>query len=220
MVVTQDYIGDVICLFDNGERFMVNHISDNLLFYQSEDGARGCMAVHSVKGGVERDAKRIESFHKNVALVNVLDAAETAARHRLISARGNEMERTEAERVLNVTKEQRHTYLARLRGERETICPGTALAGQFLDALHTEQPGCSAMFFGVAVQRQNGSEPSFRINGGVYSTEDAASYLGAISLNRRERQIVFSDLLSSAQRRAGQQTSGVKKTRYFSRDEI
>ena len=220
MVVTKDYIGDVICRFDNGERFVINHISDNLLFYQSESGARGCMAAHSVDGGVERDPERIESFRKNVAFANVLEAAENAARRRFAPGQGDALDLMESDRVLDVTKEQRSTYLARLQEERQTVRPGAELAGQFLDSLHVERPGCSATFFGVTVLHQNEAEPSFCINGGVYSREDAAAYLSDVTLNREERATSFSDLISSAQHRAAQQAQGANKARDFSRDEI
>ena len=210
MVVTKEQIGNVFCRYDNGERFIVNNVSDDLMFYQRENGVRECVSVHSVNGGVARDPARVEAFHTNLALARVLEGAEKAARNRLSSHKYDELERREASRVLSMVGEQRVAMDDRLKSERQTVKAGADLAGQFLDDLSRTAPGTTAVFFGATVKHCGHVSFTpfyhvFHVNGepGI-SAYEATSALSELTAEKPNLTPSFENLLASAKNRAAQ----------------
>lgn len=207
MYVTKEHVGDVICQYDTGERFMVNQVLTDFMSVQKEDGTYEAYPSLMVNGAVDLDAERNASFHTNLELARMLYASEMAARRRLVPGQSDELDRQEASHALNLIKEQHTTFLARLQTEGQTRKAGPALADQFLDDLIQQEPGTTAVFFGSVVQYccdHNG--PSFYINGKLDKSREAASTaLSELTAVQPNRTASFEALLKSAKDRAAQQ---------------
>lgn len=208
MVVTKKYIGDVICRYDSGERFLIDSVLGNLVFFQKENGKRECAANRSISGGIERDITRIASFHANLAFAHALDAAEGAARRRLSPGQPDELAKQEASRILAVIGEQRSAFNERLNSERQAAKAGPDLASQFLDSLSQRPAGASATFFGVTVQFCGGPSHFFRLadSPAVWDQQAMASFLSELTAGSPARKALsFENLISSAKDRASRQ---------------
>ena len=151
MIITKDNIGDIICEYSSGERFLVDNIADRYLYRQEENGENTCIIMQEIAGGIETDEARIDSFHSNVALAKALEAAEMAALRRLVPGQYDSREQQQAARVLEIVDDQRSTFLSRLRQERSTTRAGCGLAEQFLEELNQQGPGTTGVFFGEPV---------------------------------------------------------------------
>ena len=177
MVISKDNIGDIICEFPTGKRFLVGNVEDRFCYRQEENGWRTCSTERLVEGGVERDLDRVSSFHDNLNLALALDAAELAAVRRLVPGQYDTMEQQEAARVLEIVDEQRQAFHSRLQNEHRTTKAGTALAEQFLVELDGRDSGSTGVFFGLTVKCvRPGSH--FQCNGMMsLSKSEANAYL-------------------------------------------
>ncbi len=207
MVITKENIGDVICQYNNGERFKVQNISDNVLFIQKEDGTYASFASCIVAGGVEYDEARIASFHTNLSLARVLNAAQAAVERRFTPDQYDVVERQNASRVSEVVAEQRAEFSRRLQTNRQTLKAGHALADQFLNDLIQKAPGTTDVFFGAAVQYHNDAETiSFSVDHAPAQNMQAAKVLLSERTAEPPTQAMsFDDLVKSATDRAKQQ---------------
>ena len=130
MVITKENIGDVVCEYSSGKRFLINNMSDGYIYCLEENGENTCIMAQEDSYGIETDENRIASFHNNVALAQALDAAELAALRRLVPGQYDFREQQEAARVLEIVDDQRTIFLSRLRYERSTTKAGAPSVGK------------------------------------------------------------------------------------------
>lgn len=207
MVITKENIGDVVCEYSSGKRFLINNMSDGYIYCLEENGENTCIMAQEDSYGIETDENRIASFHNNVALAQALDAAELAALRRLVPGQYDFREQQEAARVLEIVDDQRTIFLSRLRYERSTTKAGASLARQFLEELDRLGPGTTGVFFGEPVTcMQQGV--GFSLCGfQSVKLEEAKGYLADLTLASFHSPISLDVRLASAIDHAGSHCS-------------
>ncbi len=211
MIVTKEHVGDIVCEYDNGTRFVVNGVSDHKVFLQRETGEFACI-TDQFCGAVESDSDRVESFRNNLSLVQALNAAETAAhRHQLSPCLGIEALADDTQ-VLDFVSAQRRAFHARLEQEAAARKAGVSLAGQFLHDLSAAGPGAHGTFFGVEVRHLGNNrqeEPFYDISGFCkHNTSAAVSLLSELTPKSSFSRHSIDDKIASALDRAKQREEG------------
>lgn len=204
MVVTKEHIGNIVCEYESGYRFLIQNVTDQNLYYHQENGEYYCIPLQAINGGVETDGTRVASFRDHLAVARALQAAEIAAARRLIPGEYHSLEQQNTARILDIVKEQRETLEADLQQQRKTMRAGSALAEQFLEALEVKGPGATDMFFGASVTCFDNE--TFFVEGELCkSFQEARGRLSGCTLASPVKNQPFDEILNSAKKRVQSQ---------------
>ena len=198
MIILRDHIGEIICEYESGLRFLIQNVSDRFLYCQKENGGSECIAAHHIAGGIEREESRVTSFHDNLALAQALDAAEMAALRRLVPGHYDTLDQQEVARVLEIVDNQRTILESRLVSERRETTAGPALAEQFIEELEGIGSSATRVFFGSEVTCVQKGTSYLLDDLEVTSRQALKSHLSALSVQRSHTAQTFEEKLSSA----------------------
>lgn len=115
MHIANEKNGHIICEHDKETQFRASEVSGQQMIYTDEADFPICKGGDDMKYGTEENKERLDAFHRNSAISDVLNAAAAAATRKLSSREMDPEEYENAICVLDVVEEQRALVEERLR---------------------------------------------------------------------------------------------------------
>ena len=201
MHITSANCGDMLCLYQTGERIRILNVDERAITFEREDGQRFATFDRSIDAIVDRDQSRLALFDKNSQLGRTLLAAKLRAHRTLTDVRPiNTTAFQEATNIMDVVQQQLHTMDRRMIQERIAETPGKDLAATFLSQLYEQGTGSHDTFWGHRVENVSPATGTFSIDGQRCSYSDAEARLSQVRY-KEPHKCLDAQISSANQRR-------------------
>lgn len=108
MVITKENKGNIIYDCKSGAHYHVDDVVDQKIFCTDEAGFHVCIGVDEMEYSIQENKERLDLFHRNATMSDVLSAAAASATRKLRSPELYPEDMVEdAIRVLEIVEEQR-----------------------------------------------------------------------------------------------------------------
>lgn len=181
MHITSANCGDMLCLYQTGERIRILDVNERTILFERENGRHYATFDRNFNAFTDNDPDRLARFNKNAQLGRTLLAAKIRANGILTDIRpitGNA--RQEASGVLDVAQQQLSVMEQRIAQERAAETPGRELANAFLSQLYEQGTGSHDTFWGHRVENVSQMTGTFSIDGQRCDYSDAEARLSQV----------------------------------------
>lgn len=218
MHLTDSNTGNIIFLYQTGERIKIDSITDDHISIIMENGSQYTTKDRFIEGIIDDDPSSTAIFENNALIGKGLNAARASALKKLLSDITPE-EKQEADLVWKSTEKQLEHLNSRIQNSRNVATK--KLVDTFLSELYERGAGSHDYFMGHRVEVSSSWTGEFKIDGEVYDIESASELLlrqgrGQISAEATKSNKPLSEIISNAESR--QRNTGSSQANQLNRN--
>ena len=174
MQLTERNTGDIIFMYQTGKRVKVDSVTDENIYFVSEQGTKYATKDRYIEGIKDTDPSSTAIFENNAMIGKCLNAARSSALKKLQSDLSPK-DKEDADLVWQSTKKQLdhlNNNIAALRG-----VVSRSLVNEFLSELYERGSGSHDHFMGHHVEVSSSWRGEFKISGKTYDINSASEFL-------------------------------------------
>ncbi len=174
MHVNESNTGNIIFMYQTGERVKIDSVTDEHISIIKENGTQYLTKDRYIEGIIDDDPSSTAIFENNALIGKGLNAARASALKKLLSDISPE-EKQDADLVWKSTEKQLEHLNARIAEARNVA--NKKLVYQFLSDLYERGSGSHDYFMGHRVEVSSSWNGEFKIDGKLCDIETAADLL-------------------------------------------